>query len=249
LSAFPGTDRFSIRRRLGSGGSGVVYEAFDEERQALVALKVPHDSGTREISRFKQEFRALAEISHPNLVNLYEVMSHGPEWFFTMERVEGRTFTDFLCPDRWPPKDYDQVRALLRQLAEGLWSLHQTGRLHQDLKPSHVLVEPGGRVVFLDFGFTADRVVRGPEVDHQIEGGLGRTGQPVGEFGGQVEALGRRVEEVLTADRPPRVTERPAPAVGADEEEGVQPVVGQGGVAGRHPGPHRRLDGGPLPDV
>ena len=200
MSAFAGTDRFSIRRRLGSGGSGVVYEAFDDERQALVALKVPHDSGNREISRFKQEFRALAEISHPNLVNLYEVMSHGPEWFFTMERVEGRTFTDFLCPDRWPPKDYDQVRALLRQLADGLWSLHQTGRLHQDLKPSHVWVEPGGRVVFLDFGFSADRVARGPEAQAYMA--PERIGGHVPTEAGDWYSVGAMLYEVLTGTLP-----------------------------------------------
>ena len=62
MSAFTGTDRFSIRRRLGSGGFGVVYEAFDFERQTLVALKVPHDAGTRDVSQFKQEFRALADV-------------------------------------------------------------------------------------------------------------------------------------------------------------------------------------------
>jgi len=139
----------------------VVYEAFDFERQTLVALKVPHDSGTRDLSQFKQEFRALAELSHPNLVTLYEVMSHGSEWFFTMERVEGKTFYDCLCPDRQPPEDYGPVRALLRQLAEGLWALHQTGRVHQDLKPSHVRIDPSGRLVFLDFGFTAEPAALG----------------------------------------------------------------------------------------
>jgi hypothetical protein len=182
----------------------VVYEAFDYERQTLVALKVPHDSGTRDISRFKQEFRALAEITHPNLVNLYEVMSHGPEWFFTMERVEGRTFPEFLCPDRLPPKDYEKVRALLRQLAQGLWALHQTGRLHQDLKPSHVRVDPGGRVVFLDFGFTADRAApagaRSPETQAYMA--PERIGGHVPTEAGDWYSVGVMLYEVLTGTLP-----------------------------------------------
>ena len=120
LSQFTGTERFSIRRRLGSGGFGVVYEAFDFERQTLVALKLPHDSSTRDVGRFKQAFRALAELSHPNLVSLYEVRSHGPEWFFTMELVDGRTFYEFLCPDRLPPRDFGPVRMLMAQLGQGL---------------------------------------------------------------------------------------------------------------------------------
>ena len=182
----------------------MVYEAFDDERQTLVALKVPHDSGTRDISRFKQEFRALAGITHPNLVNLYEVMSHGPEWFFTMERVEGWTFFEHLCPDRRPPADHGPLRALLRQLAEGLWALHQTGRLHQDLKPSHVRVDPGGRVVFLDFGFSPGRpapgAARGPETQAYMA--PERIGGHVPTEAADWYSVGAMLYEVLTGTLP-----------------------------------------------
>ncbi len=134
----------------------MVFEAFDFERQTLVALKLPHDSSARDLGRFKQAFRALGELSHPNLVNLFEVRSHGPEWFYTMELVDGRTFYEFLCPDRLPPRDFGMVRALMAQLGQGLWALHQAGKLHGDLKPSHVRIDPGGRLVLLDYGFTTD---------------------------------------------------------------------------------------------
>jgi hypothetical protein len=182
----------------------VVYEAFDFERQSVVALKVPHDASTRDISAFKQEFRALAEITHPNLVNLYEVMSHGSQWFFTMERVVGKTFTEFLDADRLTPEDYQPVRAVLRQLAEGLWALHQTGRLHQDLKPTHVRVEPGGRVVFLDFGFSAGQATlgagRGPEA--QAYTAPERIGGHVPTEAGDWYSVGVMLYEVLTGTLP-----------------------------------------------
>ncbi|MDR3673746.1 MAG: protein kinase [Holophaga sp.] len=205
MSPFTGTDRFAIRRRLGSGQFGVVYEAFDFERQTLVALKLPHDSSTRDISLFKQEFRALAEITHPNLVNLYEVLSHGSEWFFTMERVEGKTFYEYLCPDRQPPRNYGQVRALLRQMAEGLWALHQTGRLHRDLKPSHVRIDPLGRVVFLDFGFTAEAgpgstAGRSPETQAYMA--PERIGGHVPTEAGDWYSVGVMLYEVLTGTLP-----------------------------------------------
>jgi len=177
LSDFTGTERFSIRRRLGAGAAGVVYEAFDQERQTLVALKVPHnakDADPRDIGLFKQEYRALADLAHPNLVSLYEVMSGGPEWFFTMELVEGHNFYEAVCPDRQPPDDFRRLRSLLRQVAEGLGALHRVGKLHRDLKPSHARVDRDGRVVLLDFGFTAD--LAGHGLSGAAAPGAGRTG-------------------------------------------------------------------------
>jgi serine/threonine protein kinase len=69
-----------------------VFEAFDHERQHKVALKVPHGSKAQAIYMFKQEFRTLADVTHPNLVNLFELLAHGPHWFFIMELVEGSNF-------------------------------------------------------------------------------------------------------------------------------------------------------------
>jgi serine/threonine protein kinase len=100
VNQFRGTDRFAIQRRLGSGSFGAVYEAFDYERQTKVALKVPHEASALNIYLFKQEFRALADVSHPNLVNLYELIAQGQEWFFTMELVDGKNFLEHLCPDQ-----------------------------------------------------------------------------------------------------------------------------------------------------
>src|SRR6266581_3038464 len=70
-SDFFGTDRFKIRRRLGSGGMGIVYEAHDRETDKVLALKALTRTEAADIFRFKREFRALADVSHPNLVSLY----------------------------------------------------------------------------------------------------------------------------------------------------------------------------------
>src|SRR5580658_1949844 len=93
---FSPTERFSIVRRLGAGGMGVVYEADDRERGVRVALKTLRRFEARGLYRFKREFRALADVIHPNLVALHELIGVGEQWFFAMELVQGVHFLDFV---------------------------------------------------------------------------------------------------------------------------------------------------------
>lgn len=93
-------DRFRVLRRLGAGGFGVVYAAFDNARSAPVALKTLREMSPAALYRLKREFRALADMVHPNLVELYELLSRGDQWFFTMEIVDGVTFLEYLWAGR-----------------------------------------------------------------------------------------------------------------------------------------------------
>jgi len=88
LPIFRGTDRFEVIRLIGSGGMGVVFEAFDRERNMRVALKLLPEIEPMALYRFKHEFRSLAELSHPNLVPFYELFADGDQWFFTMELLD-----------------------------------------------------------------------------------------------------------------------------------------------------------------
>ncbi len=95
---FVGTERYVLERPLGSGGMGAVYQVFDRQREARVALKTLTLARPDVLARFKTEFRALADVVHPNLVTLYDLEYDGRHWFITMELVQGREVLDFLRP-------------------------------------------------------------------------------------------------------------------------------------------------------
>lgn len=93
---FQGTERFLIQKRLGAGGFGVVYQAYDREHNSVVAIKTLLQANAEELYRFKKEFRASADISHPNLATLYELFSEQEQWFFTMELINGKDFLEYV---------------------------------------------------------------------------------------------------------------------------------------------------------
>jgi eukaryotic-like serine/threonine-protein kinase len=168
--------RFEVRGTLGAGSAGVVYRAFDRQLQREVAVKLLRHATGRELFRFKREFRALADITHPNLVALHELHSDAGEWYFTMELVEGVPFIDWVRPSPGHAAtgrsrhdiaaaqlDVARLYPALVQLVDALIALHRAGKLHRDLKPSNVLVTQTGRLTLLDFGLVASVAEGDPE--------------------------------------------------------------------------------------
>lgn len=163
---FGSDSRFLAMERLGAGASGEVFRVLDRRFRHEVALKTLFRADAQAILRFKNEFRSLADVVHPNLAQLYELQRDGDTWFFTMEMVPGvdlyewvRGKTDGAPPA--PPPDEEKLRAALIQLAQGLAALHAAGKMHCDLKPSNLRVTPHGRVVLLDFGLVREIIPRG----------------------------------------------------------------------------------------
>jgi tetratricopeptide (TPR) repeat protein len=174
IGIFAGTKRFRPVTLLGRGNKGVVYRVHDVETGTDVALKTLDTRDPDELYRLKQEFRVLAGITHPNLVELYELVVSENECFFTMELVEGINFIEHihggaarLPEDFHSPTLTDaglgRFLAVSRQLVLGVSALHAAGKLHRDVKPSNMLVTKAGRLVLLDFGLA---------IALGIEGGL-----------------------------------------------------------------------------
>jgi tRNA A-37 threonylcarbamoyl transferase component Bud32 len=170
LSGGPKIAGFDVVAELGRGGMGVVYRAFDRKRSRVVALKTMRTADAAALLRFKQEFRALADVRHPNLVSLHELIADGTQWCFTMEYIDGDDFRTYVTgrppideTDSANPGRHDRLRSALRQLSGGLSALHAAGMVHRDVKPSNVIVSRDGRVVLLDFGLIAHTDPTDPE--------------------------------------------------------------------------------------
>jgi serine/threonine protein kinase len=211
-----GAGRYTVVRELGAGGMGVVYEAIEAASGARVALKLLPAVDPHALFGFKNEFRSLAALVHPNLVSLYELVSENETWFFTMELVDG---VDFLSHVRashpMAPAgqrafrdivDEQRLRQVLLQLAEGMDALHGNGVLHRDIKPSNVLVRRDGRVAILDFGL-AIAVDESLDTSEHSSGTLGYMspeqlgGDPLGPPSDWY-AIGTMLYEALTGRAP-----------------------------------------------
>ena len=152
---FDGTERYVVRRRIGTGGMGIVYEVDDCARGQVVALKTLRRRSGNDVYRLKREFRSLAGMAHPNLVSLYDLVIDEDVCFFTMEYVDGITFVDYVQQGSASVERAERAREALCQLITGVLELHRRGLQHRDIKPSNVLVTSAGRVVLLDFGLAA----------------------------------------------------------------------------------------------
>ena len=167
--------RYAIRRKLGEGGMGIVYAAYDEQLDRLVALKTMSTPGRDEPARerFRREARSAARVNHPNVCQIYEIGESDHELFIVMELLEGEALADRLRRGAMSPS---LVVPIGLEILAALSALHARGVVHRDLKPSNVFLTPHG-VKLLDFGLARPDEIEGsaPTV-----AGLTRTGIVVG---------------------------------------------------------------------
>lgn len=144
--------RYEIVRRLGEGGMGVVYQARDIRLGRDVAIKVLNDHSVglaSRIERFALEARAVARLSHPNILDIHDFGTHEGITYAVTELLVGQTLADRLQRGPIPLK---KALEICRAVAEGLAAAHGEGIIHRDIKPSNIFVTETGHVKILDFG-------------------------------------------------------------------------------------------------
>jgi serine/threonine protein kinase len=154
--------RYEVRRVVGGGAMGAVFAAFDPTLGREVALKLliggsaDDPSQPRRADRLAREAKALARLSHPNVVAVYEVGTDDDRVYIAMEYVEGVTLREWI--DAHPVGRRGEQRAVVemfQQAAAGLAAAHEVGLVHRDFKPDNALIGDDGRLRVADFGLAA----------------------------------------------------------------------------------------------
>ncbi len=163
--------RYEVVQAIGAGAMGVVYRARDPELDRDVALKVmKSDAGEPSGGggpRMLREAKAMARLSHPNVLAIHDVGAVGDDVFLAMELVEGGTLHEWLRGRR---RSWREIVEVLCAAGEGLAAAHRAGLVHRDFKPDNVLVSTDGRVRVSDFGLArASEAVPGPEESREPE--------------------------------------------------------------------------------
>ncbi|MBK8239532.1 MAG: protein kinase [Deltaproteobacteria bacterium] len=170
--------RYTVLERIGAGGMGVVYAAFDPELDRRVALKVLHggnadgmsSSGGR--SRLLREAQAMAKLHHPNVITVHDVGTFGDRVFVAMEFVDGTTLREWVTQG---VHDWAEIVEVFVKAGRGLAAAHAIGLVHRDFKPDNVLVGHDGRVLVMDFGLARQAGASVPVADLAVPPRTGAT--------------------------------------------------------------------------
>jgi predicted Ser/Thr protein kinase len=154
--------RYRLEERLGEGGMGIVYRAYDLRLGRMVAFKtlrseLASDSSLRR--RLATEAQAASALNHPVIATLFDFEADGDIAFLVYEYVKGTTLRDL---DSVRPLALEQVIAIFITIADGLAAAHRAGIIHRDLKPENVMIGDDGRVKILDFGLAKVNMTREP---------------------------------------------------------------------------------------
>jgi serine/threonine-protein kinase len=200
---------YTLLGELGRGGMGVVYKAWQHSLKRLVALKMVLAGGharPEQVARFRAEAEAVAQLQHPNIVQVYEIGEHDGLPFFCMELVDGGNLAQKVSGGPLPPR---QAARLTEAVARGAHAAHQHGLVHRDLKPQNIMLTRDGTPKVTDFGLAKNLFEQSASTDSSAIVGTpsymapeqSRRDSDVG-VPADVYALGAILYELLTG-RPP----------------------------------------------
>jgi serine/threonine protein kinase len=156
-------DKYRIIERIGSGGMGDVYKAYDAALDRQVAIKVLPAELARQgdfVQRFQAEAAAVAKVAHPNIVPIYSVGEDAGQYFFVMQYIRGESLDAFLAQRKRLP--IEVTLAIVEQVLHGLAAAHACGLIHRDIKPANILLQhEHNRALIADFGLVK-RLADGP---------------------------------------------------------------------------------------
>ena len=150
-------NRYEVLSELGTGGMGTVFLAHDTKLKRHVAVKALNEdtaSDSINIERFKREVKAVAALSHANVISLYDFIEDDGHFYAVMEYAAGQTLDHSLAIGEL---SRDEVIRIATGIASGLSAAHQQGIVHRDIKPANILITDTGQVKILDFGLAKDR--------------------------------------------------------------------------------------------
>jgi serine/threonine protein kinase/tetratricopeptide (TPR) repeat protein len=175
--------RYVILERVGAGGMGVVYAAWDPKLDRKVALKLLHSNKEDHGQRLQREAQAMARLTHPNVITVHDVGDIGGRVFVAMEFVEGQTLGEWAKLERSrteaarktdvPQRSWSEVLEVMLAAGRGLAAAHAQGLVHRDFKPDNVMIGADGRVRVMDFGLVraAGSLSAGETVDESSSSG------------------------------------------------------------------------------
>ena len=202
-------NRYELFERVGEGGMSVVYKAKDRLLNRFVAIKIlkPEFIGDQKfIESFRRESQNAASMSHPNIVNIYDVGREGNIHYIVMELIEGRALSDYIHEQG--PMAYPKVIALAKQIASALAFAHKSHIIHRDVKPHNIMITPNGTAKITDFGIA--KAVNAATIVDNTDGIVGSVHyfSPEQARGGYVDeksdiySLGIVMYEMLTGQVP-----------------------------------------------
>jgi tetratricopeptide (TPR) repeat protein len=198
---------YALGKPIGQGGMGIVYEAYDRKLKRNVAIKMLRDEFKLDDAAkasFMEEARTVAELHHPSIVDIHNIIEDERGLYLIFERLEGRTLDEVLAGRKRLP--LSEIKDVLRQVCAALDYAHAHDVVHRDLKPSNVMLTEGG-VKVLDFGISRHAARAGRAATTQTVGGTPHYMAPEQEYGivqkeNDLFSLGAVLYEMATGERP-----------------------------------------------